>query len=97
MKDVRERFRKSYRHDPDEQALLGYVAAQVIKAATERVGNFNTFAFVYTMKTLVLKAADVPEVLVDLRYDANGDVERGGFIVEVRDHRHAIVAELPLS
>ena len=97
VQEFRARYRKAFRRDPDEGALCGFAAAYVVKAATEKVGNFNTFAFVYTMKNLSLSVSAIPELFVDLKYDATGEIERGGFVVEVRDGKTEIVKALPLS
>jgi hypothetical protein len=37
---------------------------------------------------------DHPEILMDVHYSANGDLERPGFVVKVVDEKHTIVNTL---
>jgi branched-chain amino acid transport system substrate-binding protein len=49
------------------------------------------------MHGLVLSAREHPGILLDVRYDDKGDLDRASFIVRVNGSRHEFVAMLPAA
>ena len=47
------------------------------------------------MHTLKVKAVDQPGILMDVSFDANGDLDRESFLVEVKNGKQEVVATLP--
>jgi len=47
------------------------------------------------MKNVRLSARDEPGLLMDVRFDEHGDLDRESFIVEVVDGKHVVVETLP--
>ena len=47
------------------------------------------------MKNVSLSAKDHPGILLDIRYDDKGDLDRDGFLVEVKNGKQVVIATLP--
>jgi branched-chain amino acid transport system substrate-binding protein len=67
----------------------------VLKAAIEKAGKVDRQLVAQTMKGLSLKAAQHPGVLMDVSFDANGDLDRESFLVEARDGKQIVKEILP--
>lgn len=88
------RFIKEYRYRSDHNGMKGYIAAYVLKAVTEKVGRFDQKAFAAAMKGVVLAARDHPGIVLDVKYDDKGDLDRASFVVRVAGGRHEFIATL---
>jgi branched-chain amino acid transport system substrate-binding protein len=91
------RFLKEYRHRSDHNGMKGYIAAYVLKAVTEKIGRFDSKELAKAMKGVALSAKDHPGILLDVKYDDKGDLDRASFIVRVSGGRHEFLATLPPS
>ena len=88
------RFLREYRYRSDHNGMKGYIAAYVLKAATEKVGKFDPKALAEAMKNVALTAQQYPGILLDVKYDDKGDISRhelhrAGGRRAARVHRHA--------
>jgi branched-chain amino acid transport system substrate-binding protein len=88
------KFIKEYRYRSDHNGMKGYIAAYVLKAVTEKIGRFDSKAFAAAMKGVALSAAQHPGILLDVKYDDKGDLDRASFVVRVSGGRHEFVATL---
>ena len=95
MKAFSERFEKEYKYKPNHNATKGYIAMYTIKAVTEKVGKVDRKAFAQAMKNVRLSAKDHPGILMDVAYDAKGDLDRESFMVEVKDGKQVVIETLP--
>ena len=95
IKAYDEKFQKEFKYKSDHNGLKGYIAAYTVKAVTEKVGKFDQKAFAAAMKNVSLSAKDHPGILLDIRYDDKGDLDRDGFLVEVKNGRQVVIATLP--
>ncbi len=77
--------------------MKGYIAAHVLKAATEKVGSFDAKAIAATLHGLAFSAAEHPGVLLDVKYDDRGDLDRVSFIVRVNGRHQEMIAILPAA
>jgi branched-chain amino acid transport system substrate-binding protein len=91
------KFVKEYRYRSDHNGMKGYIAGYVVKAVTEKVGKFDSKALAAAMKGVALSAKEYPGVLLDVKYDEKGDVDRASFIVRVSGGRHEFIATLPAT
>jgi len=80
---------------PDHNSIKGYTAVHIVKEATERIGSFDNSQFAETLYCATITTADEPGVLLDVSYDANGDIDRESYIVEVVDGVGQITATVP--
>lgn len=95
MRKFAAEFKKAYGSVPDHNATKGYLAIYVIKAATEKVGKVDSKALAQAMKGISLSAAQTPGLLMDVRYDDKGDLDRESFIVKVSNGKQEILQILP--
>ena len=80
---------------PDHNSIKGYTAVYFVKEATERIGSFDNSQFADTLYCATITVEDEPGVLLDVSYDANGDIDRESYIVEVVDGVGQITATVP--
>jgi branched-chain amino acid transport system substrate-binding protein len=88
-------YKRAYGSLPDHNATKGYLAIYVIKAATEKVGKVDSKALAKAMKGISLSASQNPGLLMDVRYDDKGDLDRESFIVKVSNGKQEILQVLP--
>ena len=97
MREFENRFLAGVQVRQRPQRLKGYIAAYVLKAATEKAGSFDSKAIAAAMKGLSLTAAEHPGVLLDVKYDDKGDLDRVSFIVRVNGRHQEMIAVLPAA
>ncbi|WP_316173335.1 MULTISPECIES: ABC transporter substrate-binding protein [unclassified Bradyrhizobium] len=95
IKAFRDRFVKKYNYVPDHNGLKGYLAVYMIKATTEKMGKVDSKAFADTLHGLTIQTSDEPNILMDVTFDQNGDIDRQGFLVEVVDGKQVVEQVLP--
>jgi branched-chain amino acid transport system substrate-binding protein len=95
VKAFREKFVKKYNYVPDHNGLKGWLAIYMIKAATEKMGKVDSKGFADALHGLTITAAKEPGILMDATFDANGDIDRQGFLAEVVEGKQVIKSVLP--
>ena len=97
MRGFSNRFLAEYKYRSDHNGMKGYIAAHVLKATTEKVGSFDAKAIAATLHGLAFSAAEHPGVLLDVKYDERGDLDRVSFIVRVNGRHQEMIAILPAA
>ena len=97
VQDFANAYLREYGYQSDHNGMKGYIAAHVLKAAAEKAGRLDRQAVAEAMRGLTLSARDHPGVLLDVRYDDKGDLDRASFIVSVANDRHQFIATLPMA
>ncbi len=95
IRAFRAKFEREYKYISDHNGMKGYSGIYTLKAAIEKVGRLDRKAVAAAMHTLKVKAVDQPGVLMDVSFDANGDLDRESFLVEVKNGKQEVVATLP--
>jgi branched-chain amino acid transport system substrate-binding protein len=95
IRAFRAKFEKEYKYISDHNGLKGYSGVYALKAAIEKVGKFDKKLVAKAMHTLKVKAADQPGILMDVEFDANGDLDRESFMTEVKNGKQEITGILP--
>ena len=90
-----DKYKKAYGFDTDHNGIKGYYAVQLIKAATEKTGKFDSKLLAQALRSASFTTKQYPGILVDTRYDQNGDVDRESYLVVVKDGRQVITETLP--
>lgn len=80
---------------PDHNSIKGYTIVHVVKEATEQIGEFDNSQFSDTLHCATLTVEDEPGLLLDVSYDANGDIDRESYLIDVADGVASIVDTLP--
>ncbi len=89
------RFQAAYGHASDHNGIKGYTSVQLVKAVTEKLGKFDRKALAAAIHGGKFKAAEYPGVLLDVAFDAKGDLDRETYLVEVKDGKQVVTAVLP--
>ena len=95
MRAFRAKFEKEYKYTPDHNCIKGYTGLYILKAAIEKVGKLDRVAVAKALHGLHVSVAQQPGVLMDVSVDANGDIDRESFIVEVKNGKQEVKDVLP--
>jgi branched-chain amino acid transport system substrate-binding protein len=95
MRAFRARFEREYKYVTDHNGIKGYTGVYLMKAAIEKVGKVDRKAVAQALHGLKVSAAQYPSVIMDVSVDANGDLDRESFLVEVRNGRQEVKETLP--
>ena len=95
MQAFRTNFEKEYKYISDHNGIKGYTGVYMLKAGIEAVGKLDRVAVAKALHGLSISAAKVPGVIMDVSIDANGDLDRESFIVEVKGGKQEVKEILP--
>ena len=95
IRAFRAKFEKEYKYISDHNGMKGYSGIYTLKAAIEKVGKLDRKAVAVAMHTLKVTTGKEPGILMDVSFDANGDLDRDSFLVEVKNGKQEVVATLP--
>ena len=95
IRAFRAKFEKEYKYISDHNGMKGYSGIYTLKAAIDKVGKLDRKAVAVAMHTLKVSTAKEPGILMDVSFDANGDLDRDSFLVEVKNGKQEVVATLP--
>jgi len=83
IQDFARKFEAEYKYKPDHNAMKGYVGIWVIKAITDKIGKIDSKAFANALHGATISSKQYPGVLMDVRYDDKGDIDRESFFVKI--------------
>ena len=95
IKKFSDSFVAEYKSKSDHNGLKGYSGMYIVKAVTEKIGKFDSKAFAAAMKGISLAVKDHPGILMDVSFDANGDLDRESFMTKVENGKQVVSAILP--
>ena len=95
IRAFRAKFEKEYKYISDHNGMKGYSGIYTLKVAIEKVGKLDRKAVAVAMRTLKASTAQEPGILMDVSFDANGDLDRESFLVEVKNGQQVVIATLP--
>ena len=95
VQDFAARFQAAHRQTPDANAMKSYIALQLVRLVTERMRAFDRHRLTNLIHGQSFTADAANGLLLDLSYDANGDLDRDSYLVEIRDGRPEILETLP--
>jgi branched-chain amino acid transport system substrate-binding protein len=95
MLKYKAKFYQEYKYFCDHNGIKGYTGVYMLKAAIEKVGKLDRKAVAAALHGLTIKAAKEPGVIMDVTIDANGDLDRESFLVEVKDGKQVVKEVLP--
>jgi branched-chain amino acid transport system substrate-binding protein len=88
-------FQAEYKSKSDHNGLKGYSGMYIVKAVTEKIGKFDSKAFAAAMKGISLSVKDHPGILMDVGFDANGDLDRESYMTKVENGKQVVSSILP--
>jgi branched-chain amino acid transport system substrate-binding protein len=95
VKAFDQKYLAEYKQRSDHNGMKGYSAVYVIKAATEKIGKFDSKALAAALHGAKISAKDNPGVLLDVSFDQNGDLDRESFIIKVVGGKQQVIATVP--
>ena len=95
IKAFDQKFQAEYKSKGDHNALKGYSAMYMVKVLTEKLGKVDSKAFANAMHGAKFTVNDNPGVLLDVTFDANGDLDRESFMTKVVNGKQEVVGTLP--
>ena len=95
IQDFRKKYEERFKSIPDHNALKAYTGVYAVKYATEKIGKIDRKALADKMHGLKISAAEEPGVLMDVKWDKNGDIDRISFLAEVVNGQQKITKTLP--
>ena len=95
IKAFDQKFQREYKYKSDHNGMKGYSGMYVVKAITEKIGKFDGKAFAAALHGATIKVKDDPGVLLDVHFDANGDLDRESFLVKVVNGKQVVIETLP--
>jgi branched-chain amino acid transport system substrate-binding protein len=95
MLKFKAKFYQEYKYFCDHNGIKGYTGVYMLKAAIEKVGKLDRKAVAAALHGMNFKAATYPGVILDVSIDANGDLDRESYMVEVKDGKQVVKEVLP--
>ena len=89
------KFKTIYGYASDHNGIKGYTSIYLIKAVTEKLGKFDRKALAAAIHGGSFSAKEYPGLLLDVSFDAAGDLDRESYLVEVRDGKQVVTETLP--
>ncbi len=95
LQDFGKRYRAIYNSMSDHNGVKGYSGVYVLKAAIEKVGKLDRKAVAAAIHNSCFSAKQHPGVLLDVCFDAKGDLDRESFMTEIRGGKTVVAETLP--
>ena len=95
MLAFKAKFYQAYKYIPDHNGIKAYMGVYTLKAAIEKAGKLDRKAVADAMKGLTISVKKYPGVIMDVRFDDKGDLDRDSFLVEVKNGRQEVISSLP--
>ncbi len=95
MLKFKAKYYQAYGSISDHNGIKGYTGMYVLKAAIEKVGKLDRKAVAQALHGININAKKYPGVIMDVSFDANGDLDRESFLIEVKNGRQVVTATLP--
>lgn len=95
MQDFGARYKAKYGHVPDHNAVKGYIAPCMLKAAAEKAGKLDPVAISDALRGLTIKPDTQPCILLETSWDQTGEIDRVSFLAEIKDGKQVISKILP--
>ncbi len=95
VKEFAARFKKRFNYVCDHNGIKGYTAVYFVKYVSEKMGKFDSKGFINVAHGLTITTKAEPNILMEVTWDKNGDIDRESFLGEVVDGKQKIVKILP--
>jgi branched-chain amino acid transport system substrate-binding protein len=90
-----QKFEREFKTKSDHNGLKGYFSAYAYKAAVEKAKSTDGKAVAAALRNSCFNTRTNPGILMDVCFDANGDIDRESFLVEVKEGKQTVIATLP--
>jgi len=90
-----KKYQAQYNSVSDHNGVKGYTGMYILKAAIEKAGKLDRKAAAAAIRNSCFSAKQHPGVLMDVCFDANGDIDRESFMTEIRGGKTVVAEVLP--
>lgn len=96
IQDFVTHFEARYHVVPDHNAIQGYMAVWIVKAATDKMGHVDSARLAETLHGMTIDPATEPGILMKTTILPNGDMDRQSFMVQVVNGHAKVIKVLPM-
>lgn len=96
VQDFAAKFKARFNYVCDHNGIKGYTGVYFVKYVTEKIGKFDGKAFAEKAHGITITPQEEPGILMEAKWDKNGDIDRESFLGEVVDGKQKIVKTLPM-
>ena len=90
-----KRFEAKYHTHPDHNAIKGYMAVWMLKAAVDKMGKADPKGIAAALHGMTITPKTEPGILLPMHVFANGDIDNGGYLVEVKGGKQKVLRFVP--
>ncbi len=90
-----KKYQAQFSSVSDHNGVKGYTGMYILKAAIEKAGKLDRKAAAAAIRNSCFSAKQHPGVLMDVCFDANGDIDRESFMTEIRGGKTVVSEVLP--
>lgn len=90
-----KKYQAQFNSVSDHNGVKGYTGMYILKAAIEKAGKLDRKATAAAIRNSCFSAKQHPGVLMDVCFDANGDIDRESFMTEIRGGKTVVAEVLP--
>ena len=90
-----KKFQAKFNYKSDHNGIKGYSGMYMLKHVAEKTGKLDKEAWLKYAHSAIIRTKDEPGILIDSKFDANGDVDRESFLAEVKGGKQVITGTLP--
>jgi branched-chain amino acid transport system substrate-binding protein len=90
-----KKYQAQFNSASDHNGVKGYTGMYILKAAIEKAGKLDRKATAAAIRNSCFSAKQHPGVLMDVCFDANGDIDRESFMTEIRGGKTVVAEVLP--
>lgn len=95
VQDFVKRFDAKYHVYPDHNSIKGYMAVWMLKAAADKIGGVDPKAVGAALHGMTIRPETEPGIMLPMKVLDNGDVDNGGYLVEVKDGKPQVMKFVP--
>jgi branched-chain amino acid transport system substrate-binding protein len=95
VQEFGKRYEERFKTKPDHNAIKGYIALFMIKAAAEKAGKLEPKAIASALRGMTITPDKEPGILIEASWDDAGEIDRVSFLVEVKGGKQIVSKILP--
>ena len=88
-------FEAKYHTHPDHNAIKGYMAVWMLKAAVDKMGKADPHKLAATLHGMSISPKTEPGILLPMNVFANGDIDNGGYLIKVENGKQHVLRFVP--
>jgi len=94
LKPVADKYLAKYQELPDHNFYKSYISMNLIKAVVEQNKSFDQQKFRDKLKNSTFCVKDYPGILMNVRYDDKGDLDRESFLIKIENQKQVMAGIL---